>query len=82
MAIFAAATLARPEGTLKNCRHNAEECGLAALVALNRSGRGNIRMAADRYQIGESTLDLALGRLCRDGADVPLRPKSFACSNI
>jgi TolB-like protein/DNA-binding winged helix-turn-helix (wHTH) protein/Tfp pilus assembly protein PilF len=35
-------------------------------------------MAADRYLIGESTLDLALGRLCRNGREVPLRPKSFA----
>jgi adenylate cyclase len=35
-------------------------------------------MAADRYLIGESTLDLALGHLCRNGTEVPLRPKSFA----
>lgn len=35
-------------------------------------------MSADRYLIGESTLDLSLGRLCRDGTEIPLRPKSFA----
>jgi len=35
-------------------------------------------MAADRYLIGESTLDLSLGQLCRNGTEVPLRPKSFA----
>ena len=35
-------------------------------------------MAADRYLIGESTLDVTLGNLCRDGTEVPLRPKSFA----
>jgi adenylate cyclase len=35
-------------------------------------------MAADRYLIGESTLDLSLGRLCRNGTEIPLRPKSFA----
>jgi TolB-like protein/DNA-binding winged helix-turn-helix (wHTH) protein/Tfp pilus assembly protein PilF len=35
-------------------------------------------MAADRYLIGESMLDLALSRLSRNGAEVPLRPKSFA----
>jgi len=35
-------------------------------------------MAADRYLIGESTLDLSLGQLCRNGTEIPLRPKSFA----
>lgn len=35
-------------------------------------------MSADRYLIGESTLDVSLGRLCRNGTEVPLRPKSFA----
>jgi adenylate cyclase len=35
-------------------------------------------MAADRYLIGESTLDLSLGHLCRNGTEIPLRPKSFA----
>jgi TolB-like protein/DNA-binding winged helix-turn-helix (wHTH) protein len=35
-------------------------------------------MAADRYLIGESTLDVSLGQLRRDGAEIPLRPKSFA----
>ncbi|MBO4222473.1 winged helix-turn-helix domain-containing tetratricopeptide repeat protein [Bradyrhizobium neotropicale] len=35
-------------------------------------------MSADRYLIGEATLDLSLGRLCRDGTEIALRPKSFA----
>jgi TolB-like protein/DNA-binding winged helix-turn-helix (wHTH) protein/Tfp pilus assembly protein PilF len=35
-------------------------------------------MSADRYLIGEATLDLSLGRLCRDGTEISLRPKSFA----
>jgi adenylate cyclase len=35
-------------------------------------------MSAERYLIGESTLDLSLGCLRRNGADVSLRPKSFA----
>jgi hypothetical protein len=33
MAIFVAATLARPEGTLKNCRRSAENATFAALAA-------------------------------------------------
>ena len=35
-------------------------------------------MSAERYLIGESTLDVSLGCLRRNGADVSLRPKSFA----
>lgn len=35
-------------------------------------------MSADRYLIGESTLDITLGCLCRNGTEVSLRPKSFA----
>jgi adenylate cyclase len=35
-------------------------------------------MSAERYLIGESTLDVSLGCLRRDGVDVALRPKSFA----
>lgn len=35
-------------------------------------------MSADRYLIGESTLDVTLGCLCRNGTEVSLRPKSFA----
>src|SRR5690349_4529316 len=35
-------------------------------------------MSADRYLIGEATLDLSLGHLCRNGTEIPLRPKSFA----
>ena len=35
-------------------------------------------MAAYRYLLGETTLDLALGLLCRNGTEIPLRPKSFA----
>src|SRR5216683_1304570 len=34
-------------------------------------------MSAERYLIGESTLDVSLGCLRRNGADVSLRPKSF-----
>jgi hypothetical protein len=33
MAIFVAATLACPEGTLKNCRRSAENTDFAALAA-------------------------------------------------
>ena len=35
-------------------------------------------MSAERYLIGKSTLDVSLGCLRRNGADVSLRPKSFA----
>jgi TolB-like protein/DNA-binding winged helix-turn-helix (wHTH) protein len=35
-------------------------------------------MSAERYLIGESTLDVSQGCLRRNGADVALRPKSFA----
>lgn len=35
-------------------------------------------MSAERYVIGESTLDVSQGCLRRNGAAVPLRPKSFA----
>src|SRR4030088_2273710 len=35
-------------------------------------------MSAERYLIGKSTLDVSLGGLRRNGADVSLRPKSFA----
>jgi adenylate cyclase len=35
-------------------------------------------MSAERYLIGDATLDLSQGCLRRNGADVALRPKSFA----
>lgn len=35
-------------------------------------------MSAERYTIGKSTLDILQGSLRRNGADVALRPKSFA----
>jgi TolB-like protein/DNA-binding winged helix-turn-helix (wHTH) protein len=35
-------------------------------------------MLTERYLIGKSTLDVSLGCLRRNGADVSLRPKSFA----
>ena len=35
-------------------------------------------MSAERYLIGDVTLDLSQGCLRRNGADVALRPKSFA----
>jgi DNA-binding winged helix-turn-helix (wHTH) protein len=35
-------------------------------------------MSTERYLIGKSTLDVSLGCLRRNGADVSLRPKSFA----
>ena len=35
-------------------------------------------MSAERYKIGEFTLDVSQGCLRRGGIDVPLRPKSFA----
>jgi TolB-like protein/DNA-binding winged helix-turn-helix (wHTH) protein len=35
-------------------------------------------MSMERYLIGKSTLDVSLGCLRRNGADVSLRPKSFA----
>jgi adenylate cyclase len=35
-------------------------------------------MSAERYLIGKSTLNVSLGCLRRNGADVSLRPKSFA----
>jgi TolB-like protein/DNA-binding winged helix-turn-helix (wHTH) protein/Flp pilus assembly protein TadD len=50
---------------------------LAALAA-EISREDGIRMSAGRYLIGESTLDLSLGRLCRNGTEIALRPKSFA----
>src|ERR1700738_5700899 len=35
-------------------------------------------MSAERYMIGEASLDCSLGCLRRNGADVSMRPKSFA----
>jgi hypothetical protein len=35
-------------------------------------------MSAERYLIGDATLDLSQGCLRRNGVDVALRPKSFA----
>jgi TolB-like protein/DNA-binding winged helix-turn-helix (wHTH) protein/Tfp pilus assembly protein PilF len=75
LAFLLAATLARPDRTLKNCRPNAE---IWRPRRRNRFEKGKIWMSAERYLIGDSTLDPSLGRLCRNGFEIPLRPKAFA----
>jgi adenylate cyclase len=49
----------------------------SAVDPVGPEGAG-IRMSTDRYQVGEFTLDVSLGCLRRGGAEVALRPKSFA----
>jgi TolB-like protein/DNA-binding winged helix-turn-helix (wHTH) protein len=52
--------------------------GFCGLFGRSQIERNSIGMSAERYLIGESTLDVSQGCLRRNGADVALRPKSFA----